>query len=135
MQQVEDADVVIVGYGPVGQTLAGLLGRQGHRVVVLERWPDPYGRARAGHVDHEIMRTLQSLDAAGAVEEDAHLADKYVFQNGEGEVLLSFDYGAPGLSGWRSDYIVYQPVLEDALNRAVVVCPTVQVSRAGKLSP
>lgn len=37
-----DTDVVIVGYGPVGQVLAGLLGRQGHRVVVCERHPSLY---------------------------------------------------------------------------------------------
>ena len=32
-----DADVAIVGYGPVGQALAALLGRAGHRVAVFER--------------------------------------------------------------------------------------------------
>ena len=30
-------DVAIVGYGPVGATLAILLGQRGRRVVVLER--------------------------------------------------------------------------------------------------
>ena len=37
-----DADVVIVGYGPVGQALAALLGRAGHRVVVFERFQEIY---------------------------------------------------------------------------------------------
>ncbi|MGP3945895.1 MULTISPECIES: hypothetical protein [Streptomyces] len=36
-------DVVLIGYGPVGQTLAALLGPAGHRVAVLERWPRLYG--------------------------------------------------------------------------------------------
>ena len=44
-----DADVAIVGYGPVGNTLAILLAQRGRSVVVLERWPAalpaPPGRA------------------------------------------------------------------------------------------
>jgi len=118
---------VVVGAGPVGLVLAGLLGRAGRRVTVVERRAEPYALARAGHVDHEIMRILQSLGAAVAVEQDAHLADRYVFQNADGEVLMSFDYGAPGISGWRSDYIFYQPVLEAALRRTLAGLPAVEI--------
>ena len=120
-------DIIQIGYGPVGQTAAALLGGQGHRVAVFERWPTLYGRARAGHVDHEVMRTFQSLGIADAVVQNATLADKYVFRNAAGEMLMSFDYGAPGISGWLSDYIVYQPDIEDALDAAVRDTPNVQV--------
>jgi flavin-dependent dehydrogenase len=51
-----DADVAIAGYGPVGQALAALLGRAGHRVVVFERLNEIYRLPRAVHLDHEIMR-------------------------------------------------------------------------------
>ena len=40
-----DYDVAIVGYGPVGQTAAILMGRLGYRVGVFERWPSLYPRA------------------------------------------------------------------------------------------
>src|SRR5688572_20550894 len=36
------ADVTIVGYGPVGQLLAAMLGQRGYRVVVFERWASDY---------------------------------------------------------------------------------------------
>ena len=53
-------DVTIVGYGPVGATLAVLLAQRGWRVVVLERWAEPYPMPRAVHFDHEAGRILQS---------------------------------------------------------------------------
>ena len=57
-------DVALVGYGPVGQTLAILLGQKGYRVAVFERWPDVYPLPRAVHYDHEIGRVLQAAGVA-----------------------------------------------------------------------
>jgi choline dehydrogenase-like flavoprotein len=37
-----DADVAVIGYGPVGRMLALLLGQRGKRVVVVERQPSAY---------------------------------------------------------------------------------------------
>ena len=61
----QDCDVAIVGFGPVGQALACLLGQAGHRVSVFERHPDIYPLPRAVHLDHEVMRILQGLGVAG----------------------------------------------------------------------
>jgi 2-polyprenyl-6-methoxyphenol hydroxylase-like FAD-dependent oxidoreductase len=52
----------IAGFRPVGQ----LLGRAGHDIVVLERWPQPYHLPRAVHFDDEIGRIFQ---AAGIAKE------------------------------------------------------------------
>lgn len=38
----ELVDVVIVGYGPVGQMAAILLGQKDYRVSIFERWPQIY---------------------------------------------------------------------------------------------
>lgn len=122
-------DVVQVGYGPVGQTMAALLGRQGHSVAVFERWPDLYALSRAGHCDHEIMRILQSVGGAAEVEAKAWPMTGYEWFNAEGEVLLRLDWDRDGPSGWHSDYLFYQPDLEEVLDRIVRTQPTVEVSR------
>ena len=56
-----DTDVVIVGYGPVGATLANLLGLRGVRTVVLEREHSAYHLPRAVHFDDEVMRIFETV--------------------------------------------------------------------------
>jgi 2-polyprenyl-6-methoxyphenol hydroxylase-like FAD-dependent oxidoreductase len=123
-----DYDVAIVGYGPVGQALAGLLGQQGVRVGVFERWPHLYPLPRACVVDHEIMRTLQKL---GVAEEFSQLAvataGEYLWLNAEGRTLYHFRYKREGISGWPARSLMYQPDLEAVLDARVRQLATVQV--------
>ena len=65
-----DYDVAIVGYGPVGQTAAALIGRAGHRVGVFERFGHLYDLPRAVVFDHEIMRVWQALGIVDEIAED-----------------------------------------------------------------
>lgn len=111
-------DIVIVGYGPVGQYAAALLGQGGWSVAVLEKHHDLYGLPRAGHVDHEFMRQLQEIGAVDEVLIDATESTEYVFKNQHGEHLVTFDWDHDGVSGWHSDYYLNQPDLELALDRA-----------------
>jgi 2-polyprenyl-6-methoxyphenol hydroxylase-like FAD-dependent oxidoreductase len=122
-------DVVLIGYGPVGQAMAALLGQAGHSVAVFEQWPALYGRARAGHVDHEIMRIFQSVGIADQVVDDMFSVSKYKLWNKTGETLVEFDLGADGVSGWPSEYLIYQPSIEDALDSAVRAQPSVSVNQ------
>ncbi|WP_326836929.1 bifunctional 3-(3-hydroxy-phenyl)propionate/3-hydroxycinnamic acid hydroxylase [Amycolatopsis rhabdoformis] len=122
-------DVVIVGAGPVGLTAAGLLGRLGHRVAVVERHPGLYNLPRAGHIDHEIMRTFQLLGFADALLADAVACDTYTLRNGKGELLTEFPWAADGVSGWKSDYMLYQPELEDLLYSHDVDDPAITFHR------
>jgi 2-polyprenyl-6-methoxyphenol hydroxylase-like FAD-dependent oxidoreductase len=64
---ITTCDVAVVGYGPTGMMLAALLGRQGHHVVVLERYDGLYNLPRAACFDDEIMRTFQKLGLVEAV--------------------------------------------------------------------
>ena len=118
-------DVIIVGRGPAGLVMAATLAKAGHAVAIVERHRDLYGLPRAGHVDHEIMRILQSLGAVDAVLADSYPTTEYVWKNATGETLLEFDWGAPGISGYNSDYMQFQPIMERALSDRVSASPTV----------
>ena len=120
-------DVIQIGYGPVGQTSAALLGRYGHKVAVFERHAGLYPLSRAGHIDHEILRLFQSLGAASAILKDAIRCDKYEWRNQDGKTLLVVDWSKEGISGWASDYLFFQPYLEGALDAAVRRFSTVDI--------
>ena len=124
-----DADVVIVGYGPVGQALAALLGRAGHRVAVFERYQDIYRMPRAVHLDHEIMRLLQSLGLADVLAEEMVPVDDYQWFGADGESLLRFDRQGLAPSGWEASYMFFQPELEAAIHRHACVPSGVTVER------
>jgi 2-polyprenyl-6-methoxyphenol hydroxylase-like FAD-dependent oxidoreductase/catechol 2,3-dioxygenase-like lactoylglutathione lyase family enzyme len=124
-----DADVAIVGYGPVGQALAALLGRAGHRVVVFERHGKIYQLPRAVHLDHEIMRLLQALGLGAALAEQMIPVRDYQWFGSDGEPLLRFDVPVPARSGWESSYLFFQPELEAALDRLGCAEPGVTVER------
>lgn len=122
-----DVDVIVVGYGPVGQMASVLLGQAGHTVVAVERHAQMYGLSRAGHIDDEIMRLLDRVGAGEEFREDAVEWELYDMRNKAfgGDLLMSFDWSVIGPHGYRSHWIFYQNNLELALNR--------QVERTGKV--
>ena len=124
-----DADVAIVGYGPVGQALSALLGRAGHRVVVFERFQDFYRLPRAVHLDHEIMRLLQSLGLAEALAEEMVPVRDYQWFGADGELVLRFDVEGLARSGWETDYMFFQPELEAAIDQHACAPAGVAVER------
>jgi 3-(3-hydroxy-phenyl)propionate hydroxylase len=60
----ESVDVLVVGYGPVGAALAGLLGRYGVRTLVVDKLPDIWMAPRAIALDNEALRILQMVGLA-----------------------------------------------------------------------
>ncbi len=59
-----EVDVLIVGYGPVGAAIAGLLGRYGVRTLVVDRAPGVLVAPRAIALDNEALRILQMVGLA-----------------------------------------------------------------------
>jgi 2-polyprenyl-6-methoxyphenol hydroxylase-like FAD-dependent oxidoreductase len=124
-----DFDVAIVGYGPVGQALAALLGRAGHRVAVFERFREIYRLPRAVHMDHEIMRLLQALGLSEVLADEMVAVHDYRWFGADGELLLRFEPQSPAPSGWEPDYMFFQPELERAIDRHACLPAGVTVER------
>ena len=124
-----EVDVAVVGYGPVGQALAGWLGAAGHRVACFERYHEIYRLPRAVHLDHEVMRLLQRLGVAEALAPQmVSLADYHWF-GADGETLMVLRPQNPAVSGWEPDWLFFQPLLERALDERARASATVTVER------
>lgn len=111
-----DCDVLIVGGGPTGVTLALIAARYGASVIVCEREAEIYPLPRAAHVDHEVMRIFQSVGAADAIAATSRTTTHYDFLTASGEILLRFegsDRVGPG--GWPSANMIHQPSVERVL--------------------
>lgn len=108
-------DVAIVGYGPVGITAAALLAQFGHRVIVVERFPQRYDKPRAGHFDGETMRTFQTLGIAREIELLARKMNSYELVSSGNETLAALKQGEAG-SGWHKGYLFHQPEIEDCID-------------------
>ena len=112
-----DSDVIVVGCGPVGMTLAVLLAQRGHSVTILERWSNRYPLPRAVHLDHEVARIFQSAGIGVELAEITEPADVYEWRNGQGTTLLRLGRVGAGASGWPMSLMFHQPALEEVLER------------------
>jgi 2-polyprenyl-6-methoxyphenol hydroxylase-like FAD-dependent oxidoreductase/sugar lactone lactonase YvrE len=115
-------DVVIIGFGPGGQALAGLLARKGWKVLAAERYPSLFNLARAGHVDHEALRIVQSVtDPRDYLAKLWEVRGDYVWLNAKGEtIMLQPEHHTTenAVSGYYSDFSQWQPDLESTLDRS-----------------
>ena len=66
-------DVVIIGHGPVGSTLANILGQYNISTLILDQEESAYHLPRAVAFDDEIMRIFQSLDLSDQMENIAEV--------------------------------------------------------------
>ncbi|SEK00280.1 3-(3-hydroxy-phenyl)propionate hydroxylase [Sphingobium sp. AP50] len=120
-------DVIQVGYGPVSQGLALMLGRQGRRVAVCERWEQRYPLPRAVCIDHELYRVLSANGLGAVLPSISHPGPPYQWFNADWKELLVIDWSAGSISGGTEVNFVHQPTLEAALDVAVLEQPTVEI--------
>ena len=119
-------DVAIVGYGPVGVTAANLLGQMGLNVVVVERDPNIYARARAISTDEEVVRIWQQIGLADRLTADMQPGCGANFVDANGVPFVKLLPASRG-NGHPPQQFIYQPALEQVLREGVDRFPNVSV--------
>ncbi|OBI47520.1 bifunctional 3-(3-hydroxy-phenyl)propionate/3-hydroxycinnamic acid hydroxylase [Mycobacterium sp. E796] len=119
-------DVAIVGYGPVGCTAANLLGQLGLNVVVVERDPDIYARARAISTDEEVVRIWQQVGLADRLNADMQPGRGANFVDANGVPFVKL-LPVPRGNGHPPQQFIYQPALEKVLREGVDRFPNVSI--------
>ncbi|CAN5416974.1 bifunctional 3-(3-hydroxy-phenyl)propionate/3-hydroxycinnamic acid hydroxylase [soil metagenome] len=113
-------DVIVIGAGPVGLTLANLLGVHGIRTLVIERNDHIEGEPRAVTIDDESLRTMQSAGLAEKVVKDVVMGYGVQYFAWNGKPLASIqptrqEYGYPKRNAFRQAVLVR--TLADGLRR------------------
>jgi 3-(3-hydroxy-phenyl)propionate hydroxylase len=113
-----DCDVAVIGYGPTGATAANLLGQLGLQVVVMERDPDVYNRARAISTDEEVLRVWQSIGLAERLEQDMLIDRPVAFVDAAGVPFIETTIAGRGC-GHPPQLFIYQPAVDEVLRDGV----------------
>ncbi|MGE4218006.1 MAG: bifunctional 3-(3-hydroxy-phenyl)propionate/3-hydroxycinnamic acid hydroxylase [Alphaproteobacteria bacterium] len=127
-------EVAIVGFGPVGAVLAGLLGRRGIEVVVLERDAALFPLPRAAHIDHQGLRAVQELGCLDALLPDMVRNRALELVSATGETLVHVPADQPSVSGLPLSAYFYQPDFDGCLRRAVSAMPGVRVELGAEVT-
>jgi len=115
-----DADILIVGAGPVGLTLANLLGTYGVSTIVIERNASTVGEPRAVSIDDETLRTMQAVGLDAAVLRDVVQAYGVQYFSWRGKPLAQIlptrqEFGFPKRNAFRQ--VLFERSLREGAER------------------
>lgn len=121
-----DVDVVVVGAGPVGLTLANILGLQGVRTLVLEDRATLIDYPRGVGLDDESLRTFQAIGLVDAVL--PHTVPNQILRFYDGSRRLLAEMApADACFGWPKRNGFVQPLVDAELLRGLERFEHVQV--------
>ena len=114
----KDVDVLIVGAGPVGLTLANVLGLQGVRTLVVDERDSLIDYPRGVGLDDEALRTFQSI---GLVEHVLpHTVPNQILRFFDGNRRLLAEMAPPDARfGWPKRNGFVQPMVDAELLRGL----------------
>lgn len=119
-------DVLVIGAGPTGLTVANYLGRMGVRTLVVERNATTVREPRAVSIDDEALRTMQAIGLIDMVYPTivAGYGARYHSPNHKPFARIApsaREYGYPRRSAFR------QPILETILCDGLDRFPNVEI--------
>jgi len=121
-------DVAVIGLGPVGGILSALLGRSGIDTVVIDKADDLYPLPRAAGFDHEIMRILQNLGLADAIQPYTVPYPPTEYRGVGGAVIARYESLPPPYpQGWEPSFMFQQPPFERTIRRFLFDLSSVDV--------
>lgn len=130
-----DAQVLVVGGGPVGVAAAIMLGQRGIRTLVVERHADIYPLPRAVHLDDEIYRVLADMGVAEAFAQVTTPTLGLRLVDAQLRTMAEFARSEPvGTYGFPPANMFDQPELERILRDALAaLAPVVELASSTEL--
>jgi 3-(3-hydroxy-phenyl)propionate hydroxylase len=110
-----DYDVIVVGAGPTGVTLATQLAQHGRTVGLLERHAGVYPLPRAVHLDSEVYRILHGLGVGEEFATISRATRGLQLVDARQRVLARFERTTSASSGLPDANLFDQPELERLL--------------------
>ena len=127
-------DVVIVGFGPTGGTLANLLALHGFSILVLEKEKSFYPLPRAVHFDDEVMRVFETIGITNTFLKHTIINKGTKFVDKKNRVIL--DWPRPREiteNGWYPSYRFNQPDLERELRKKLKSYKKVEIKQSSSV--
>jgi 2-polyprenyl-6-methoxyphenol hydroxylase-like FAD-dependent oxidoreductase len=88
---MNDTDVLIVGAGPTGLTLAASLLAGGIRTTIVDRQAEGANTSRAGAINARTLEVLEGLDVARRMVKEGIQAPNFTIRDGK-KVLIPIDF-------------------------------------------
>lgn len=128
-----DADVAIIGAGPVGLMLGALLAQHNIRTIIYEKRLAPYSAPRAIAFDPETLRTFQAIGRYEALEPSLLRDVAVAYFSGKGDLLARITNTDERL-GFSPRGTFYQPELEAAILDGLASWPSLSLQRGVEVS-